>query len=150
MWDRLQKMVLQLKFAGSSPREQEGSVRWIAIVLLISIPGFSSTSKGYLVDATCFQAEERNVNSDYIIMPGARDLDFEIRACSPRSNKTTSFVVVLSSGLVLKLDAAGNTKSTTLVNAAGKPGKRQRYFAVHITGTVSKDTLRVDSIAAAK
>jgi hypothetical protein len=125
-------------------------VKLIAVVLLLSIPGFSTTSSGYLVDARCFQAEERNVNPDYINMPGARDLDFEIRACSPQSNKTTSFMVVLSSGLVLKLDAAGNTQAAKLVNAAGKPGKRHRYFAVNITGTVSNDTLRVDSIAAAK
>jgi hypothetical protein len=102
------------------------------------------------VDAGCFQSEERNVNPDYINVPGARDLDFEIRACFPRANKTTTFIVILSSGEILKLDPPGNTQAAKLVNAAGKPPKRQRHFAVNITGIISNDTIHVDSIASAK
>ena len=119
----------------------------IAVVLLISMPGFSSTSLGYLVDARCFQSEERNVNPDYISVPGARDIDFEIRACVPRANKTKTFMVVLLSGEVLKLDAAGNAQAAKLVKAAGRSGRPQRHFAVNITGTISSGTINVNLIA---
>jgi hypothetical protein len=78
------------------------------LLCLVSVLGSSTTSRGYLVDAGCFQREERNVNPDYISVPGARDIDFEIQACLPRANKTNAFMVVLLSGEVVKLDAAGN------------------------------------------
>ena len=116
---------------------------------LVSVPGSSTTALGYLVDARCFQSQESNVNPDYINMPGARDLDFEIRACFPRANKTKTFMAVLSNGEVLRLDAVGNVQAAKLVNAAKKPGKRQRYFDVKITGTISNDIIHVDSIAPA-
>jgi hypothetical protein len=119
------------------------------LLCLVSVLGSSTTSRGYLVDAGCFQREERNVNPDYVNVPAGRDIDFEIRACLPRANKTNAFMVVLLSGEVVKLDAAGNSQAAKLVNAAGKPGT-QRRFVVNITGTISNRIMYVDSIAAAK
>lgn len=116
---------------------------------LVSVLGSSTTTLGYLVDARCFQSEERNVNPDYIGMPAARDLDFEIRSCFPRANKTRTFIAVRPNGEIFRLDTVGNTQAAKLVNAAGKPGKRQRYFVVKVTGTISNDTIQVDSIAPA-
>jgi hypothetical protein len=79
-----------------------GRAKLIAVGLflfLVSVPGSSTTALGYLVDARCFQSEESNVNPDYINMPGARDLDFEIRACFPRANKTKTFMGYRQQGL---------------------------------------------------
>jgi hypothetical protein len=102
-----------------------------------------------LVDASCFQSEERNVNPDTINLPGARDLDFEIRACYPRANKTKAFMVVLSGGEILTLDAPGNTQAAKLVSAVGRPKGRHR-FGVNITGTISGEIMHVDSISVPK
>jgi hypothetical protein len=96
----------------------------------------------------CFQTEERNVNPDYINLPGAHDLDYDIRACYPRDARSRNIIVVLSTGETFKLDAAGNAAAAKLVEAAGKPAKRQHYFPVEVIGRIVKDRLEVQSIAA--
>ncbi len=112
---------------------------------LVSVSAASLGSRGDLVDANCFRSEERNVNPDYISAPGARDLGLEVRACYPRANKTRKFIVVLATGEILALDAAGNTQAAQLVAAAAK---RRPTFPVNVTGTISDNTIRVDSISA--
>ena len=107
----------------------------------------AATWSGDLVDAECFRTEQRNVNPDYISMPGATDLGFDIRACYPRLGKTRNFMIVLTDGQTYRLDAVGNTKAAKLVDVAGGRGKRQLYFVVTVTGTILKDHINVDSIA---
>ena len=123
-------------------------ILWLGVLLAFtSALSFAGTWSGSLVDFRCFESEESNVNPDYINVPAARDIDFEIRACLPRPNKTKTFAFVLSSGEGVRLDPAGNAKAAALVRTAGK---RKHYFVVDISGNLEKDTLHVDSIAAAK
>ncbi len=125
--------------------------RIAGLMLWMAALGASSTaSHGFLVDAGCFQAEENNVNPDYINLPGAHDVGFEIRACYPRLNKTKKFMVVLSSGEFYRLDAGGNADAARLVAAAGKPKKGQDRFIVDVSGTISGNTIHVDSLSAGR
>jgi hypothetical protein len=119
------------------------------LLCLVCISASPIGSRGFLVDANCFRTEERNVNPDEINVPGAHDIDFEIRACYPRANKTRTFIVVLQSGEILALDAVGNTTAAELLVAAGSV-KGQRRFAVDITGTISGETIYVNSISSAR
>jgi hypothetical protein len=118
----------------------------VALVLWMATFASAATWTGDLVDAECFRTEQRNVNPDYISMPGAVDLGFNIRACYPRPGKTRKFMVVLTDGQSYSLDATGNSEAAKLVDAAGKRGKRQHYFIVIVTGTISKAHISVDSI----
>ena len=117
---------------------------------LVCIGASPTGSRGFLVDANCFRSEERNVNPDDINVAGAHDIDFEIRACYPRANKTRTFIVVLQSGEILALDAVGNTEAAKLLVATGRVKPRQRRFAVDITGTISDETIYVNSISGAR
>ncbi len=74
-----------------------------------------------------------------------RDGNREIRYCSPNP-KTKLFAVVQSDGPSLKLDAAGNAMAAELVR---KTGKKSR-INVAVTGEMSSNTIKVDSIAIAK
>ncbi|HVW06980.1 MAG TPA: hypothetical protein VHC90_00250 [Bryobacteraceae bacterium] len=117
---------------------------------LLCVVPLAGASRGYLVDAGCFQAEEKNVNPDDINLPGAHDVGFEIRACYPRANKTKKFMVVLSSGEFFALDAAGDAEASRVVSAAGRPKKGQDRLAVNISGTVAGKTIHVDSLSPAR
>jgi len=120
------------------------------LLCLVTVRASTTSAKGFLVGANCFQTEQSNVNPTDINMPTADDVDFDIRACYPRANKTRSFMVVLSDGEVLALDAAGNAEAARLVDEAGKRRKGEHRFAVNVTGTVSHDTIHVSSISAAR
>jgi len=122
----------------------------VLLLCLLSVRACTISSKGFLVGANCFQSEERNINPGDINLPADQDVDLRIRACYPRANKTRTFMVVLSSGEIFSLDAAGNALSAKLVAAAGKPGKGQPRFAVDITGSTWHETIHVDSISAAR
>ncbi|HKD09369.1 MAG TPA: hypothetical protein VKB79_25920 [Bryobacteraceae bacterium] len=121
-------------------------ITFAGLVVCMASLASAPTWSGDLVDAGCFQSEQRNVNPDYVSMPGATDLGFDIRACYPRPGKSRRFVVVLTGGESYRLDAAGNSEAAKLVDMAGKRGKKH-YFVVTITGTISKDQINVDSIA---
>ena len=116
------------------------------LLCLVSTLASAGTWTADLVDAGCFQSEERNVNPDDITVPGARDLDFEIRACYPRAKKSRTFMVVLSSGEIFSLDSAGNSQAARLVDAAGKRPKGHADFPVKVTGSISKDRIDVNSM----
>ena len=119
------------------------------LLCVVSVGASSTNLRGNLVDANCFQSITTNVNRDYINVPAGRDLDLAIRSCYPRANKAKRFNVVLPSGEVLALDAAGDSQAVKLVNAAGKPKKGQDWFVVNVTGTISNHTVQVDSISGA-
>jgi hypothetical protein len=121
------------------------SRRLAALLCLSSALSFAETWSGVLVDSKCYDSEERNVNPTDTLTYVDRDKNMEIRYCSP-SAKTKSFAVVQPDGMSFKLDSAGNAKAAELVR---KTGKRSR-FAAAITGQMSKNTIKVDSISVAR
>ena len=121
------------------------TIRLAALVCLSSALSSAGSWSGTLVDSKCFHNEERNVNPTDTMTYVDRDMNLEIRYCSP-SAKTQSFVVVQPDGLSFRLDSAGNAKAAEFVRNKGKKSP----FYVAITGEVSKDTIKVDSISAAR
>jgi hypothetical protein len=107
--------------------------------------GFAATWSGTLVDAKCFDAEERNVNPTDTLTAVDRDTNSELRYCSPGA-KTKAFAVVQTDGTKFDLDAAGNAKATELVRASAK----KSVIAVVVTGERTKNTIQVGSIAVVK
>jgi len=97
------------------------------------------------VDSKCYDSAERNVNPTDTLTYVDRDKNQEIRYCSP-SARTKSFAVVQPDGLSFKLDSAGNAKAAELVWKTGK----KSLFAVAITGEMSRNTIKVDSISMAR
>jgi hypothetical protein len=106
---------------------------------LASTVALAGTWSGSLVDFECYARDERNITKDQYV---EHDGDFEIRQCTPNV-RTKSFAVVQQSGEMFKLDTSGNAKAAELVGASGKKSR----LHVTITGEMSKDTVRVDSIA---
>jgi hypothetical protein len=118
------------------------TMRFAASLCLLPALSFAGSWSGALVDSKCFDAEERNVNPTDTLTNVDRDMNREIRYCSP-SAKTKSFAVVPSDGPSLKLDSAGNAKAAELVRKSG----RKSVLAVAITGEMSKNIITVDSIS---
>jgi hypothetical protein len=109
---------------------------------LASVLAFGAAWSGVLVDARCYAAEQRNVNPHDALTNVDRDRDQEIWYCAPRS-KTKTFAVVQRNGLSFNLDAGGNTKAAELVRNAGK----KSLFSVAVTGQMTGNTVRVDTIS---
>jgi hypothetical protein len=105
----------------------------------------ADTWSGALVDAKCFDAQDRNVNPTDTLTFVDRDRNREIRYCVPRA-KTKSYSVVLPDGLSIHLDAAGNVKAADFVRAAGN----REIFRVTVSGEKNGKQVRVDSIADAQ
>jgi hypothetical protein len=118
------------------------TIRLAALLSLAPVLGCAGSWSGTLVDAKCYQAEERNVNPTDTLFNVDRDGSREIRYCAPKA-KTKSFAVVPSDGPSLKLDPAGNAKAAELVRQMG----RKSRLVVSVTGELSKDMLKVDSIS---
>jgi hypothetical protein len=119
------------------------AMRLAALACLSSALSFAGSWSGVLVDSRCWDSEENNTRATSIYVD--RDGNLEIRLCSPGA-KTKSFAVVLTDGLNLKLDAAGNAKAAELIRETGK----KVPATVLITGETSKDTIKVDSISMAR
>lgn len=117
-------------------------MRFVVLFCLASGLGFGQIS-GFLVDAKCFDAMERNVNPTDTMTSVDRDRNFEIRYCSPNA-KSMTFTLVDQDSLSYKLDADGNTKAGELVRKIGK--RKKKYLEVDITGEVVGYTIKVDSI----
>jgi hypothetical protein len=113
-----------------------------ALACLASTPAFAKSWSGFLVDSTCYAAEERSVNPEYIYNHTYRDTDQEIRVCSPNA-RTKSFSIVGDDGFGLRLDPAGNAKAAEIVQQTGKKNRLE----VTVTGETSKDAIEVDSLA---
>jgi hypothetical protein len=120
-------------------------MRLVAVLFLASVSCLAGTWSGALVDAKCYDTEERNVSPTDTLTAVDRDKSWEIRYCSPRA-KTKSFEFVRQDdGQSFKLDSAANAKAAELFQKTGK----KRFFAVNITGEMSGDTIKVDSVSAA-
>jgi hypothetical protein len=118
----------------------------LAVLLFLSLAlSFAGSWSGALVDSKCYDAEQRNVNPTDTLTNVDRDGNLQIRYCSP-SPKTKSFAVVQSDGPSLKLDSAGNAKATELVRKSG----RKSQLNVAVTGEMSGNAIKVDSIAIAR
>jgi hypothetical protein len=121
------------------------TLRLAALLCLSSALSFAATWSGVLVDSKCYDAEQRNVNPTDTLTNVDRDGNREIRYCSPNA-KTKSFALVQSDGPSLKLDSAGDAKAAELIP---KTSKKFR-LNVAVTGEVSSNIIKVDSIAIAK
>jgi len=123
-------------------------MRMIAVATLIGLiaaPEFAQNTTGFLVDSKCYEAVERNV-SPWDTNPYVdRDRDWEVRFCSP-NRKTKSFTLVNHDGLSFKLDPAGNAKAAELLGSI----RKKFPLEVSVTGELSKDAVKVDSISIAK
>ncbi len=120
------------------------TLRLAASFVLSSALTFAGSWSGVLVDSKCFDSEERNVNPTDTLTNVDRDRNLEIDYCSPRT-KTKSFAVVQRDGLSFHLDSAGNAQAAELVRKTGK----KSVFPVVVTGEMSKNIVKVDSISMA-
>ncbi len=113
-----------------------------AFLFLAATPSFARTWSGFLVGTECYEAEERNVNPRDTEVYVDRDKDSEVRYCSPNA-KTKSFSIVDHDGMGFRLDADGSAKAAEIVRQTGK-----KYFLeVSVTGEMSKNTIKVDTIS---
>ena len=112
----------------------------ISFTSLLSVAGSWS---GALVDAHCYATPSHNTRD--ATPPGSQDVGRHIEACAPTS-RTKSFAIVQQDGTTVNLDAQGNQKAKDLVT---KTGKMSRYD-VNVTGDMDANTIKVDTISAAK
>lgn len=120
-------------------------IRLAALLFGASSFGFAGSwsGSGYLVDSNCFATAEsnRNVNPTSV----DRDMNAEIRECSPNS-RTKNFAVVLPDWLSVRFDAAGNAKAGELVRQSTKRTEVQ----VAVTGDRYKGTVKVGSLSVSR
>ncbi|MDR3699322.1 MAG: hypothetical protein P4L56_06780 [Candidatus Sulfopaludibacter sp.] len=121
------------------------SPRLACLLFLASAPALADSWPGVLVDSKCYASEERNVNPADPTSTADRDMNLEVRYCSP-SAKTKAFAVVRQDWSSLTFDAAGDAKAAELVRKVG----RKPYFSVVVTGERTKDTINVTSITESK
>jgi len=121
-------------------------LRLAALFCLAPALGIAESWSGALVDSRCYDSVTRNVNPTDTMSSVDRDKDWDVRYCTPKA-KTRTFTVVPLNGMPsFQLDSSGNTKAAALVWKTGK----KPFFAVVVTGQMSKRTVKVDSIAAMK
>jgi hypothetical protein len=118
------------------------NLRLAILFPLVSMLSSAAQWSGALVDSDCYAATQRNVPHEH---PGSADTRRSIRYCAP-NEKTKSFSVVQHTGPALNLDSDGNDKARELVL---KTGKKSPYM-VSVTGELTSDTLKLDTISMAK
>jgi hypothetical protein len=123
----------------------EFCLRIAALFCFSSALMFAETWSGSLVDSKCFAREERNVNPTDTLTHVDRDVNLEIRFCSPRRG-TKSFALIQSDGTIFPLDSAGNAKAVELVQKTG----RKSPLHVTIGGEMAGKAIGVDSISRAR
>lgn len=116
-------------------------MRLAALLFCISTVGLANSWSGFLVDSRCWESRQNNVSQD--TSTASRDMDGDVRYCSPRAH-TTKFAVIQHDWTPLKLDSDGNTEAAELV----QHGKVGCVTYVYVTGTVNHHTIRVHSISA--
>jgi hypothetical protein len=118
------------------------ALRLACLLSLTSVLSFAGSWSGALVDAKCYTTAQQNASHGH---PASGDTKRAVRSCSP-NDKTTSFSVVQQVGMAFNLDADGNEKARELVLKEGKKSP----FMVNVTGDVTQDTLKVETISIAK
>jgi hypothetical protein len=101
---------------------------------------FAPVWTGPLVDAKCYGSLGNNTGPDSPYV--SSDFNGMIRYCSPKV-KTTSFAVVQSGGIPLRLDERGNAQAADLVSNSGK----KRMFIVSVAGELMHETLKVTKLS---
>ncbi len=122
------------------------SCRFVFLFSLAASLSFAQTWFGRLVDSKCYESEERNINPKDTLRYVDRDQNWEIRFCAAKA-KTKSFTIVEPDGESFRLDAAGNAKAAELQRTMGR---HPHQLYVTVTGELAENTLKVDSIVAAK
>ena len=117
-------------------------MRLMAAFCLLSGLALAGDWRGALVDAKCYDAEQRNVNPTNADFWVNRDRGMEVWYCAPKK-KTNFFEIVDYDGHIYKFDSAGNSKAAQLLQTTGK---KSSYF-VDVTGLISRNTIAVQSIA---
>jgi hypothetical protein len=118
------------------------TLRLACLLSLLSVLSFAGSWTGALVDAKCYTTAQQNASHGH---PASGDTKRAVRSCAP-SDKTMSFSVVQQVGMAFSLDPDGNEKARELVL---KEGKRSP-FMVHVTGDVTENSLKVDTISMGK
>ena len=106
--------------------------RWFrlsAFLVVASALALAETWSGKVIDASCADPQKSE-------------------ACVPTAS-TTAFAIH-ARGKVLKLDEAGNTKAADAMknkeNSADRAKNANRQITATVQGTLSEDTIKVDSI----
>ncbi|HUA17806.1 MAG TPA: hypothetical protein VMU80_12590 [Bryobacteraceae bacterium] len=103
----------------------------------------AGTWTGTLVDSSCYEDLFNNRNPRDTLFYVDQDRNAEVSYCSPKV-KTKHFGVLELDGTVLELDPAGTAKAVDLVRSAPKG---TRKFYVKVTGELTRNTVKVDTIA---
>jgi len=114
--------------------------KFLVVVAFSSALMAADRFTGFLVDAGCYDTEERNVR--VYDFETNHDRDYEIRVCAP-SAKSKEYKIVDHDGQSLKLDPAANSK---VVQALGA-NRLKKPVAVTIEGTRTGKSIQVDSIS---
>jgi len=80
-------------------------MRVAVLLCLVSVVGLAGSWEGVLVNSTCYDALERNVNPWESALDAGRDRNYEVRYCRANTH-TKSFTVVQPDGQSFKLDSA--------------------------------------------
>jgi hypothetical protein len=103
---------------------------------------FAESWTGVLVDTKCYDTAARNVNP----WEPYHDQAMDVRLCRP-TGRTKTFAIVQQDWTRLKLDSSVNPQAAEIVRNADK---KHSYWGVVVTGEKTKDTVKVETIAAAK
>jgi hypothetical protein len=114
-------------------------VRLLSLLCMASGFGFAATWSGNLVDANCYRNMQQNHNLSE--SPVVRNVDLEIRACSPKS-KTHVFSIVQPNGVNVRLDANGNARAAGLIRQTS----HRASLYVTVDGAMNGKTIAVNSI----
>jgi hypothetical protein len=112
------------------------------LLCLLSTLGLAESWRGLLVDSKCYDSAVRNVNP----FDPYPDQALNVRLCRP-TDRTKAFAIVRDDWTRLKLDSSANTQAAELVRSADR---KRHYVGVVVTGDKDKDTVKVETIAAAK
>src|SRR5215467_15842767 len=104
-------------------------MRGTILLFLVCMTGFAKKLDGVLVDASCYEAHERNISP--WTLDASRDRNYEVQYCRANA-RAKSFTVVQPDGQSFKLDATGNAKAAEIV----RKGNQKLIFVVHVTGSV--------------
>ena len=118
------------------------NLRINCLLFLFPALGLAGTWTGVLVDSKCYDTAARNVNP----WEPYHDQSYDVRLCRP-TGRTKVFAIVQGDWTRLKLDPSANTQAAEVVRNSDK---KKHYWGVVITGEKDKDTLKVETIAAAK
>jgi hypothetical protein len=117
-------------------------LRIACFLCLLSPLGVAESWRGLLVDSKCYESAARNVSP----WEPYHDEALDARLCRPTSG-TKVFAILQDDWTRLKLDSAANPKAAEVVRSADK---KRPYLGVVVTGEKDKDTVKVETIAAAR